>query len=112
MSEIVLNLPTCLQYQIYDFMWGNLEIYRSKMNNCLNCLVDSSSLFPVNDKKINGKNYTEMEDNLYCPECGEKTRDPFTIHICWDCQKKNQQTTISYYTNSWCYVNNHTLNFV
>ena len=40
-----------------------------------------------NVTEVRGKDYIELDDNMYCPKCGEKFLFPFNRDICWDCHE-------------------------
>lgn len=67
------------------FMWGNNNIYKEKLKIVKNLPeYKKDNLRVTVSCRMNGKDI-EIEDELYCPRCGEKTLFPFTRHLCWDC---------------------------
>ena len=85
------KLPFPLGLYVFDFVWGSPIIYKQKLK-----IVDTlpKDRFWLGNWILkspifchrNGILY-EVEDDLYCPKCGEKTVFPFTREICWDCEE-------------------------
>ena len=86
------KLPDTLIIHISDFLWGTNLDYKKKFQNILLDIKVPNRieiLNQINDQYRNNKTYEEIEDDLYCPRCGEKylsTEGPFADRfICWDC---------------------------
>ena len=64
------------------FMWGNNNIYKEKLKIVKNLPeYKKDNLRVTVSCRMNGKDI-EIEDELYCPKCGEKTLFPFTRDLC------------------------------
>ena len=91
---ILLNeLPDELIVIIKDYIWGNTLQYQKKLNIILENLPEpemvQNNLKPINKCYYKNKYWEELEDNLFCPRCGEKTLwFPFTFlgKLCDYCQ--------------------------
>lgn len=85
----LIQLPDPLIILISDFLWGTNLDYKKKFQpilldikvpNRLNILKQ------INHQYRNNRFYEEIEDDLYCPGCGEKNLFPFNRFTCWDCE--------------------------
>ena len=56
-------------------MWGTCESYKKLFNSVLNNLPSNAVnvLHPTKYCKYNNKIWIELEDNIYCPKCGDKS---------------------------------------
>jgi len=84
---IINELPCELIEMIKEYMWGNVAYYKKELN-IVNTLPEykKAILRTTLFCKINNI-MNEIEDELYCPNCGEKTLFPFTRSICYECEK-------------------------
>ena len=99
--NIIDKLPYELSELIKEYMWGNIVSYKKRLN-IIQCLpvYKKITLRPNPFCKIKNT-ITEIEDELYCPRCGEKTLFPFTKIMCSECEVNNPGL---FYTN--VYINN------
>ena len=82
----IKSLPTDIIEQIMVYLWGNKQIFKIKLN-ISNVLpkYKQHNLRVLEMCKIYGVELY-IEDELYCPRCGEKTLFPFTRMICHECE--------------------------
>lgn len=72
---------------IKEYVYGNRQAFVRILN-----IVNTLPKYPYNELnvvklcKINGKE-VEIEDEVYCYKCGEKSVFPFTRLVCYDCEK-------------------------
>lgn len=84
---IINELPCELIEMIKEYMWGNVVYYKKKLN-IVNTLPEYKRAILRTTLFCKIKNtMNEIEDELYCPNCGEKTLFPFTRNICYECEK-------------------------
>ena len=81
------DIPLEVIEHIKDYLWGNLISQQHQLN-----IVEQLDSFPQQSLKVNSICYfngipKEIEDESYCPYCGEKTMFPFTLERCHDCQE-------------------------
>lgn len=79
------KLPYEITENIKIYMWGNKDIYKKKLDIVHNLPKYKHHNLKVTDYCLIRNVYTEIEDELYCPKCGEKTLFPFTREVCFDC---------------------------
>ena len=85
----LINLPEPLISLISDFLWGTNLDYKKKFQTILLDIKVPARLDILNQINYQHRNnvfYEEIEDDLYCPGCGEKNLFPFTRFTCWDCE--------------------------
>ena len=89
MNDKLLSLPPVIIDEIFNILWGSVSDFKTILQKSLKILPDSWILHLRDTKKmtIRGKIYTELDDNMYCPKCGEKFLFPFIRDICWDCNE-------------------------
>ena len=71
-------------------MWGNKDIYKKKIDIVNNLPDYKKDNLKENFYLFFSGVYTEIEDELYCPQCGEKTLFPFTRLVCLNCDNYNR----------------------
>ena len=89
MINQLLLLPQSVTDHIFNILWGENNDFKIILKKSLAILPKYWTLHlkSVNKININGKLFIALEDNLYCPICGEKFLFPFTRDICWDCDE-------------------------
>ena len=80
-------IPSEVIEHIKDYLWGNLTSQQHQLN-----IVEKLDTYPQHSLHVNSICYfngilKEIEDEIYCPYCGEKTMFPFTLERCYDCQE-------------------------
>ncbi len=93
-NVIILNeLPDELIVNVKDYMWGNKLEYQKKLKIILENLPEpemvQKKLKAINKCHYKNKYWDELEDNLFCPRCGEKSLwFPFALSgkLCNYCQ--------------------------
>lgn len=72
--ELISLLPKHINNRIKDYMWGSPEFYRKILGDVLDKLPSNilSNLRATEYCKYKNKLY-EIDENLYCHKCGEKT---------------------------------------
>jgi hypothetical protein len=83
----ILNLPEEIIILIKDFLWGNVESHKKRFSITLkeNFSEIKRNLIPAPYCIFSG-NLLEIEDEMFCEICGEKTVFPFTRDICYTCE--------------------------
>ncbi len=81
------NIPSEVIEHIKDYLWGNLISQQNQLN-----IVEQLETLPQQSLQVNSICYLngipkEIEDELYCPQCGEKTLFPFTLEVCYGCRE-------------------------
>ena len=81
------NIPSEVIEHIKDYLWGDLISQKYQLN-----ILEQLNTYPQHSLQVNSICYfdgipKEIEDELYCPYCGEKTLFPFTLEKCYDCQE-------------------------
>ena len=72
---------------IKEYVFGNRQSFVRILN-----IVNNLPKYPYNELnvvkqcKMNGEQ-VDIEDEVYCYKCGEKTVFPFTRLVCYDCEK-------------------------
>lgn len=90
----ITKLPYPMSDLIFDYLWGNNRDWKNKNIKVINEInvkfIQLGSWYwmldQINIQTRNNKQYEEIEDDLYCPCCGEKSLFPFTRIKCWDCE--------------------------
>ncbi len=85
--NIQTKLPDEVIDSIKDILWGNIDSWKKKFNIVLrkDFLVIKRDLKPSPYCIFSG-NLLEIEDEIFCSSCGEKTIFPFTRSICETCE--------------------------
>ncbi len=85
--------PQPIENNIKAFLWGTPEYQRHRQNTKKLCHEMEMQEFiqyplsPIISQKRCGDTYFEIDNDLFCPRCGEKCLFPFTRSICWDCSE-------------------------
>jgi hypothetical protein len=68
-------LPFEIKQQIKVFMWGNSNIFKQKLKIVLESLPQNVqlNLAPIQTSYYKNTIWDDVEDNLFCHQCGEKT---------------------------------------
>ena len=71
----LVKLPQDITNQIWEYMWGSNQIYRITFKYKLNNLPDNPVLVLKVTENCHYKNryWNNLEDNIYCHRCGEKS---------------------------------------
>ena len=77
MSELVSKLPDVLVTQISNYLWGSKEIYQKRLTKITKNIPTYPllSLKAIKDCHYKNRVWIDLEDNLYCHGCGEKSLD-------------------------------------
>jgi len=80
--EITSRLPNELNMVIMDYMWGTRKGYQLILGKVLSRLPTNVqlNLKATEYCKYKNKVWNDIEDNLYCPKCGEKS-----LHFTYVC---------------------------
>jgi len=73
--NIIKKCPRDITSQIGEYIWGSRQIYSTKFTKILRDLPQSplTVLNATDECRYKNKNWVELEDNVYCPACGEKS---------------------------------------
>ena len=73
----LVKLPQDITNQIWEYMWGSNQIYRVIFKKILGYLPNNPwlCLKATNTCHYKKKYWTDLEDNVYCHRCGEKSLD-------------------------------------
>ena len=82
MLYLINILPNELVLEISNYLWGSKEIYQPIFTKITKKIPEYplNNLKAINNCHYKNKYWTNLEDNLYCHRCGEKTLD-FT-YVC------------------------------
>ena len=81
------NIPLEIIEHIKDYLWGNVISQQYQLD-----IVKQLDTNPQQSLNVNSICYfngvvKEIEDEVYCPDCGEKSMFPFTLERCYDCEE-------------------------
>lgn len=92
-TNMLNKLPNEIIFYIKDYMWGHKSDYQKKLKMILENLPEPEmvqiNLTAIRKCYYKNKYWEELEDNLFCPRCGEKTLwFPFFLSgkLCEYCQ--------------------------
>ncbi len=75
--ELITRLPNDINIQIMDYLWGSRRDHQKYFSQVLDTLPVNIliNLRATESCKYKNKIWDDIEDNLYCPCCGEKSLD-------------------------------------
>ena len=73
--NFIETIPNEIIQLIKDYMWGTNQSYKIKLREVLDNLPKNVqlSLSPIKKSYYKNRVWEELDDNLFCPNCGEKT---------------------------------------
>ena len=83
----IIDFPEEIIDVVKDFLWGNIDSQKKCFNSILkkNFSAMHAVLTPAPYCIFSGE-LLEIEDEIFCENCGEKTIFPFTRSICHTCE--------------------------
>ena len=83
---MLLELPNEIINTITNYLWGTPQVFKKQLN-----IIEGIKHFtqfnlkPISIQKYKGVIREEVDLDVYCFKCGEKTVFPFTLQYCDSC---------------------------